>query len=236
MSLTNPMGDLLVTDPQAMRALAHPVRLAVLSYLQRNGPATATQLAPNVGATPSVTSWHLRHLAGFGLVVDAAADEVPGDRRQRWWKAAARGFSFEIGEDPESQAAGRVLADQLYATARQQVDRWLGETEPRLEPVWRRISGISNTTIMLTADELEDLELRIDEAIARYVRRPESDAPAGAHRVRILRHYLPEADLPAALPGSDSPDALPGAGSSEGPPGSDSPEDLTDADPQGGGR
>jgi DNA-binding transcriptional ArsR family regulator len=194
MSLTNPLGDLPITDPQAMRALAHPVRLAVLSYLQRNGPATATQLAPNVGATPSVTSWHLRHLAGFGLVLDADPDEVPGDRRQRWWKAAARGFSFEIGEDPESQAAGRVLADQLYATARHQVDRWVAVTEPLLEAAWLRNSGISNTTVMLTVDELEDLERRIDEAIAPYVRRAETDAPAGAHRVRILRHYLPEAE------------------------------------------
>ena len=45
MSLRNPYGDFEITDPQAMRALAHPVRLAALSYLQKNGPATATQLA-----------------------------------------------------------------------------------------------------------------------------------------------------------------------------------------------
>jgi hypothetical protein len=70
MSLTNPYGDFELTDPQAMRALAHPVRLAILDRLQRHGPATATQLSPHVGATPSVTSWHLRHLATFGLVED----------------------------------------------------------------------------------------------------------------------------------------------------------------------
>src|SRR3954471_6060844 len=120
MSLTNPMDDVLITDPQAMRALAHPVRLAVLSYLQGHGPATATQLSPHVGATPSVTSWHLRHLATFGLVVDADPDEVPGDRRQRWWKARARGFSVEVGDDPESLVAARALGDQLATAAQQQ--------------------------------------------------------------------------------------------------------------------
>ncbi len=106
----NRLGDIEITDPQAMRALAHPVRLAILERLQRHGPATATQLAPDVGATPSVTSWHLRHLASFGLVRDA---EPGPDRRQRRWEAVARGFRFEAPEDPddeEGRSAARVLS------------------------------------------------------------------------------------------------------------------------------
>lgn len=191
MSLTNPFGDLQVTDPQAMRALAHPVRLAILSFLQRNGPATATVLAPHVGATPSVTSWHLRHLAGFGLVADADPNEVPGDRRQRWWKAKARGFSVEMGDDPESQAAARVLGDQLAITAQQQVNQWMAEVEATLPPEWMRLSGLSNTSVPLLPEELAALARQIDELIAPYVRRAEVEAPPGARIVRILRHYLP---------------------------------------------
>jgi DNA-binding transcriptional ArsR family regulator len=194
MPLTNPLGDLPITDPQAMRALAHPVRLAILAHLQRNSPATATQLSPHVDATPSVTSWHLRHLATFGLVLDADPSEVPGDRRQRWWKAAARGFSFEIGEGPEAEAAYRVLSDQLNETAREQTDRWLTETEPRLDHTWRRLAGLSNTRVALTAAELESIANGIDELLAPYVKRPEAEVPADARRVRILRHYLPEAE------------------------------------------
>ena len=193
MSLTNPLGDLAITEPQAMRALAHPVRLAVLSHLQRNGPATATELAPHVGATPSVTSWHLRHLARFGLVVDADPAEVPGDRRQRWWKAAARGFRVELGEGEEAETAARVLADRLEETARRQLDTWLAETEPRLEHEWRRISGISNTNVRLTPAELESLEDGIDELLGPYVTRADDAVPAEARPVRILRHFLPEA-------------------------------------------
>jgi DNA-binding transcriptional ArsR family regulator len=193
MSLTNPFGDLQVTDPQAMRALAHPVRLAILTFLQRNGPATATVLAPHVGATPSVTSWHLRHLAGFGLVTDADPDEVPGDRRQRWWKAKARGFSIASGDDPESLTAARALGDQLAAAAQQQVSEWIAETGPGLPPEWQRVAGIANTSVPLTPDELAELSSRIDELIAPYVHRAEADAPPGARIVRILRHYLPGA-------------------------------------------
>lgn len=193
MSLTNPMGDFPVTDPQAMRALAHPVRLAVLSYLQRNGPATATQLAPHVGATPSVTSWHLRHLATFGLVLDADPSEVPGDRRQRWWKAAARGFRFAMGEGPEAESAARALGDLLFDTARRQIDTWRAETADRLEGAWLRVAGVGNTRVRLTADELAEIDARIDELLGPYVLRPDRDVPADARSVRVLRHYLPEA-------------------------------------------
>jgi DNA-binding transcriptional ArsR family regulator len=188
MSLTNPLGDLPITDPQAMRALAHPVRLAVLMHLQRTGPATATTLSPHVGATPSVTSWHLRHLATFGLVIDAPAEEVPGDRRQRWWKAVAKGFRFQPSGDPAAQ----MLADQMYAMSREQVDRWMSETRPHLTPEWLQVAGLSNTTVRLTPEELSTLAGRIDELLAPFVRRGD-DAPADARPVRILRHYLPSA-------------------------------------------
>jgi DNA-binding transcriptional ArsR family regulator len=199
MSLTNPFGDLQVTDPQTMRALAHPVRLAILTFLQRNGPATATLLAPQVGATPSVTSWHLRHLAGFGLVTDADPAEVPGDRRQRWWKAKARGFSVTVTEDPESLVAARALGDQLAVAAQRQVSEWIAETGPGLPAEWQRVSGISNTSVPLTPAELEELSGKIDDLIAPYVHRAERDAPAGARIVRILRHYLPGPEGDAAV-------------------------------------
>jgi DNA-binding transcriptional ArsR family regulator len=191
MSLTGPLGDLPISHPQAMRALAHPVRLAVLTFLQHNGPATATQLSSHVRATPSVTSWHLRHLATFGLVTDADPDEVPGDRRQRWWKAAARGSSVELADGDEAGTAVRMLSDQLEDAARRQVDRWHAESEPELEHAWRRLAGLSNTSVRLTETELEQLQHAVDELLVPYVHR--TDPPAGARQVRVLRQYLPEA-------------------------------------------
>jgi DNA-binding transcriptional ArsR family regulator len=128
MSLKNPLGDIELEDPRTMRALSHPVRLAILSRLQRYGPATATQLAPNVGATPSVTSWHLRHLAGFGLVADADSP----DRRQRYWRAVARGFRFEVPADEEGRAAGHLLRDAMHAQNMTQLASWTDNVQPHL--------------------------------------------------------------------------------------------------------
>lgn len=188
MSLKNPMGDFEVTDPRAMRALSHPVRLAILSHLQRQGPSTATQLAPHVGATPSVTSWHLRHLAEFGLITD---DESP-DRRQRFWKAVARGFRFEMPDDAEGRAAGRALRDALHEANLRQIVSWSEETAPRLEGAWDRVAGASNTGVHVTADEVEEIAAGIEALLAPYVRRAEEDVPGGARKVRFLRYYMPQ--------------------------------------------
>jgi DNA-binding transcriptional ArsR family regulator len=193
MSLRNPYGDFEVTDPQAMRALAHPVRLAALSYLQRNGPATATQLSEHVGASPSVTSWHLRHLAGFGLVTDGPPPDGGADKRQRWWQAVARGFRYEMPDTPDGVQAGRLLRAEMMNQALESAQHWLAEVEPRLDPDWSRASTGSNTLLHITQDELEGLENAIEDLLAPYVQRGPDGAPAKAHPVRHLRMSLPEA-------------------------------------------
>jgi DNA-binding transcriptional ArsR family regulator len=190
MSLKNPLGDLELTDPRAMRALAHPVRLAILEQLQRHGPATATQLAPAVGATPSVTSWHLRHLAGFGLVRDSDAG---ADRRQRWWESPAGGFRFEASGDEESQSAARLLSRQLFRQYGHLPHKWITEDEPRLPAEWRRLGGMANTRVVLGPAELEAVEKAIEQVLAPYVTRDPADRPTDARGVRLMRYTLPEA-------------------------------------------
>lgn len=190
MDSSNRFGDLEITDPKAMRALAHPVRLAALERLQRYGPATATQLSPHVGATPSVTSWHLRHLAGFGLVRDA---EAAADRRERRWEAVARGYRFEVPEDEEGRAAAQVLAGEMFASRAELPMRWLTETAPRLEPEWMGAAMSNNTGIVVTAEELAALKDAMEELLAPYVTRDPAQLPPDGRGVRMLLYALPEA-------------------------------------------
>ena len=196
MSLINAFGDFELTDPKAMRALAHPVRLAIMEQLQRHGPATATGLSGAVDASPSVVSWHLRHLAGFGLVRDWDGGE---DRRQRWWQATASGFRFEAPEeDAEGSAAARQLSRQMFARYGDLPARWMRDAEPGLEPAWRRLAGLSNTRVVVTAEELLAIEEAIEQVLAPYVRRKSERPPAGARGVRLMRYVLPEAPEPPA--------------------------------------
>jgi DNA-binding transcriptional ArsR family regulator len=190
MGPNNHLGDVEISDPQAMRALAHPVRLAILERLQRHGPATATQLAPHVGATPTVASWHLRHLAGFGLVRDA---EPGPDRRQRRWEAIGKGFRFELGPDEDGGSAAHALAQQMFMRYSGLPHRWITEIEPVLEPAWRRLGGLANTRVALTADELAGIQDTIERALAPYVNRPHAERPEDGRDVRLMLYVLPEA-------------------------------------------
>ena len=92
-----------LTDPTAMRALAHPARLAILNRLQIEGPGTATEVAEVVGVTPSAASYHLRMLAKYGFVEDAPAR---GDGRERLWRHNATNLTVSPEPDdlPEVRA------------------------------------------------------------------------------------------------------------------------------------
>ncbi|MFF3411765.1 ArsR/SmtB family transcription factor [Streptomyces sp. NPDC002742] len=192
MPSNNRLGDIEITDPKAMRALAHPVRLAILDHLHRHGPTTATQLAPDVGATPSVTSWHLRHLASFGLVRDS---EPGSDRRQRRWEAVARGFRFKAPQDPadeEGRSAARMLSQQMFLRYSDLPIQWAAEVEPELDPAWRRLAGLANTRVVVSADELATVEDDIERILAPYVTRDAAERPPDALGVRLMRYVLPE--------------------------------------------
>ena len=52
----------MLTDPRAIKALAHPARLAVIDELFAGRQLTATECAEIAGLSPSAMSYHLRAL------------------------------------------------------------------------------------------------------------------------------------------------------------------------------
>jgi hypothetical protein len=70
----NAVGDLVLTDPAAMRALAEPGRLALLDRLRREGSVTAAELCAH--------GPELEELERFGFVTTTpragTADELRG--------------------------------------------------------------------------------------------------------------------------------------------------------------
>lgn len=187
--MANLYGDVEL-DARGMRALAHPVRLAILNRLRTDGPNTATGLAPLVGASPSVTSWHLRHLAEHGLVQDV--DQQTGGRK-RWWQATSPGFRY-VAADTESRAAAAVLDAAIEQLEGDLPRQWRTEVEPHLEIEWRRLSGRANTNVQITADELARLQTAFEELLAPYVQRAPAETPQQARTVRFMRYTLPGLD------------------------------------------
>lgn len=56
-----------ITDPVVAKAFAHPLRIQILSLLE-NRVASPVQIAAELGAGLSHTSYHVRQLKSFGLV------------------------------------------------------------------------------------------------------------------------------------------------------------------------
>jgi hypothetical protein len=129
-------------------------------------------------------------LASFSLVRDA---EVGPDRRQRRWEAVSRGFRFNPREGDEIGAtAARALTEEMFLRYVDVPMRWITEVEPRLPPEWRRIGGLANTRVFLSAEELKDVEDAIERVLAPYVTRRADERPADSRGVRLMRYVLPE--------------------------------------------
>src|SRR5919204_4483228 len=99
--------ELELTDPRALRALAHPTRLMLIGLLRSEGPLTATRAGELIGQSAASCSFHLRQLAKYGLVEEAGG----GHGRERPWRATAMFTEWpEIGDSPETDAASQLLS------------------------------------------------------------------------------------------------------------------------------
>jgi DNA-binding transcriptional ArsR family regulator len=107
----------VISDPQAVRALAHQARMEALDELFSSGRSrTATELASRSNLTPSAMSYHLRALERFGLVERAAS---AGDARERRWKAT--GEQLVISPLRDSQAGIMAYTDMELSQYRERL-------------------------------------------------------------------------------------------------------------------
>jgi DNA-binding transcriptional ArsR family regulator len=153
-----------LTDAKEMRALAHPVRVALLELLIRDGPMTATEAGEVLGESPANTSFHLRTLAKYGFV-----EEAPGGTgRQRPWQRVTIGNSFEVdGDDAATVAAARSLNDHFVTRQYERRREW-DLTRSSYEKEWRDAAFSYDTVTYLTPAELAALDTEIGEILDRY--------------------------------------------------------------------
>ncbi|MBB6472398.1 ArsR/SmtB family transcription factor [Sphaerisporangium rubeum] len=181
----------LVEDPRAMRALAHPARLAILKRLQLEGPATATECAAVAGISASAGSYHLRMLAKYGFVEDAPPR---GDGRERVWQAPHRGFTVPEPDDqtPELAEAKNVLAKAVLDGLAEDVRRYL-DSSVRESKEWRQAATLNQMTLRVNAEELAELGRKVTDILLPYLARtrgPEA-APPDARVIQGVVHLYP---------------------------------------------
>ncbi len=173
-----------ITDPRAIRALAHPARMAVLDRLYEGAVLTATQCAHIAGITPSAMSYHLRALERWGLITRADAGD---DGRERPWRAEGTSLRISNPSHVGAIAAQNVLVLQLVDRLRSEV---LAAMERRAarpdEP--REALAFTYSGLTLTDDEVRALNDTVDALMAR---RPDRDHPPGARRYHLWWAALP---------------------------------------------
>ncbi|GII58989.1 transcriptional regulator [Planotetraspora thailandica] len=183
-----------LTDAGVLRALAHPARLAMLSRLQTEGPATATECAEITGLSPSACSYHLRTLAKHGLVAEAPPR---GDGRERVWRALQRGWGSHEPEgefDPELFEAQNAVIETVLEAASQRLADYLAQAD-RESREWRQSAWLTHTVLLADAEELRGIAERIEEIIHPYrsAERDPGDAPTGARLAEMHLRLFPRA-------------------------------------------
>lgn len=187
----------LVDDPLALRALAHPTRLALYRLVGRDGPITAAEAARQLDISQALASHHLRQLAKYGFVEHAE----PGDGRERPWQTTSTSLNTASKRDNPALVgaattlhelnAERALADLIDWHARQ------GEWDPR----WLDVTGTGSSILYLTYEELHELVEKLQALIGPLAeRRPigePSARPADAVPVSLTQIITP-------LPPTDS--------------------------------
>jgi hypothetical protein len=164
-----------------MRAMTHPVRLALLEALTLEGPLTATQASELIGEPPNTCSFHFRQLAKYGFVEEAGP--APG-RSRPWRLVPSGGMHFtDLHEDPSTAMAARELDAMLRQRYLARLDAFYA-TRSSLPREWQEVTGGSQATLYLTPAELRQVDEEIMAILDRYIerfidpeRRPEGAAP-----------------------------------------------------------
>lgn len=169
-----------------MRALAHPARLAILEHLAVNeAGATATECAEVVGLSPSATSYHLRAMAKAGLINEAPSR---GDGRERVWQR--KFVHYEVSGKGEGHSDELAMAEAILAHQNDKVRRFL--SDPREQSgQWYEVATMTDSTLVMTADELAALLAKIHEMVDPYRRRVRTDPPPGARTVTLQLRGMP---------------------------------------------
>jgi len=187
---------LSLTDPKAMRALAHPVRLALLEAIENaeGQTLTATEASEFVGESPANCAFHLRTLARYGLIEEAGG----GRGRERPWRSAYDTLTMEPPwEDAQTRAAFEALGAVWF-------EWWVDRARERLLRVsrypnrWQKGLIASQQNFYLTAEEAKDLQDTITNLLESYRSRTHDPSlrPPGSELFELLAFGYPLTDPP----------------------------------------
>ena len=181
-----------------MRALAHPLRWALLEALAQAGTLTATQASEMLTESPANCAFHLRTLAKYGFVEEAGG----GRGRERPWRRTYDTLSWgRSPDDPGSTIAAEAL-DQVW------IDRLLTRARRSLTSTasWPQglgdALGTSSSRLYVRPAEARRLYAMISEAFIQLAADPRSPTA-------VTRTTAPRTPSQLSSSCSDTPSSTP---------------------------
>jgi len=184
----NSVGDLVLSDARAMRALTDPVRLTLFDLVRRDGPVASRTLAQRTDQDQATVDDHLRELESVGFIEQAA-----GEDGQVRWSTEAKGIYFEIPDEAEGQLAARQLSKMMMTRYAELPASWAGGEEAKLDLEWARAAGMFNARLYLTPGELRGIQNWLERMLEPFTTRSAAERPVDVTPVRILCFFMPEA-------------------------------------------
>jgi DNA-binding transcriptional ArsR family regulator len=178
-----------ISDPERIRALAHPIRLRLLDLLTDREEATATECAEAIGESPASCSFHLRMLEKYGFIERA---EARG--REKPWRVTQR--SWDMRPDPDVPGSLRAVQEvaMLGLDAEWRRAREYFANADRESDEWVQASTFTRSTFWATADELAELSRDLQNITDRFAGRSADPTlrPPGARYARLMAVANPE--------------------------------------------
>lgn len=179
-------------EPEALKALAHPLRIRILDELSMFGPLTASGLGERLGESSGATSYHLRQLEKHGLVREVAGK---GSARERWWERRPGSISTPEPHELPAGSAER-LAAQLIETewnrSRELVfHQYVDEGPNVFGRDWLDVATADTINLRLTPDQLQGLVEEIDVVLHKYIDAYKTTPTAGSRPVQIQLNAFP---------------------------------------------
>lgn len=185
----------LILDTRSMRAVAHPLRIRIMGILRMEGPQTSTTLATRLGLNSGATSYHLRQLAGQGLILEAP--EL-GTGRERWWRVPTRSTLLDRANlDDEGKEASATYLRALGLFYAEHLQRAIEEAVVQPED-WRQATTFSDYAFLLTPEEASGLLAEILEVMKRYRPYRGVDGAPGPDGAEVFQLQLQAFRAPAA--------------------------------------
>ncbi|GAA3069326.1 helix-turn-helix domain-containing protein [Pseudonocardia yunnanensis] len=175
-----------ISDPKALRALAHPLRWQLMEFLELEGSATATRCAEATDESVASCSYHLNVLAKYGFIEEAQG----GIGREKPWRLTGHDQSWAAGGeglDVESALAAQALSDAVLDHHHAHLKTWL-RRRSREEQRWLEATGITRGLAFVTDQELAQLTAELRMIVNRYADRLEDPGlrPPGARPAQIF--------------------------------------------------